>query len=209
MNKKLINWLGLTGVISLISYICAVIFSPLAYPGYDWFSQAVSDLSAESSPSRTLWNQLAALHEVCSVVNVMCVSVYVSEKKAGTKLFRAGIYLFTAMNWISNVGYKMFPLKDSGAEITDFQEKMHIVVTAAVVLLSVVSLIMLIIAGFREKSLRPAGALACAALLMMFTGAVGQGIVPKEYFGIMERISLFSAVGYNCVLGIYLFTAKE
>ena len=64
MNKKLINWLGLTGVISFISYAAAVIFSPLAFPEYDWMSQAVSDLSAETAPSRQLWSQLSAFYKV-------------------------------------------------------------------------------------------------------------------------------------------------
>ena len=41
MKKTLINWLGLLGVISLLSYTAAVIFSPVAYPGYDWIAQAV------------------------------------------------------------------------------------------------------------------------------------------------------------------------
>ena len=58
MNRKRIQWLGLTGVAALLSYAAAVIFAPLAYPGYDWMAQAVSDLSAEAAPSRTLWNQL-------------------------------------------------------------------------------------------------------------------------------------------------------
>jgi hypothetical membrane protein len=43
MKRQLINWLGLLGSISLLSYTAAVVFSPLAYPGYDWMSQAVSD----------------------------------------------------------------------------------------------------------------------------------------------------------------------
>ena len=61
MSKKLINLLGVTGIIALISYAAAVCFSPLAYPGYDRLSQAVSDLSAETAPSRMLWGQLSAL----------------------------------------------------------------------------------------------------------------------------------------------------
>ncbi len=32
-DRKLINWLGLTGLVALISYAAAVIFSPLAFPG--------------------------------------------------------------------------------------------------------------------------------------------------------------------------------
>ena len=35
-KKTLINWLGLIGVASFLSYVVAVIFAPLAYPGYDW-----------------------------------------------------------------------------------------------------------------------------------------------------------------------------
>lgn len=205
MNRKLINWLGLTGIAALISYTLAVVISPSAFPGYNWMEQAVSDLSAESAPSRMLWNQLAALYGACSVVCVTCVSVYVSENKTSTRLFRIGMYLFTVMNWISNVGYTMFPLADSGKEITSFQEIMHIVVTAAVVILSIVSLVCLIIAGFEKGGIRGIGIRAAAALAMMMIGAIGKGAVPPQYFGIVERFSVFAAVGFNAVCGIYLF----
>ena len=40
---------------------------------------------------------------------------------------------------------------------------------------------------------------------MMFIGSIGTAVVPKEYFGIVERFSVFAAVGYNAVLGVYLF----
>ena len=205
MKKRLINWFGLTGIIALISYTAAVIISPKAYPGYNWMAQAVSDLSAENAPSRMLWDQIAALYGTCSVVCATCVSIFVSDRKISTKLFRVGIYLFTAMNWVSGVGYKMFPLADSGKEIASFQEVMHIVVTAAVVLLSIVSLVCLIIAGFRKDGIRRISIWAVIALVMMFIGSAGTGIVPPEYFGIVERFSVFAAVGFNAVLGWFLF----
>lgn len=37
-KKPLIQKLGLLGVVSLLSYTAAVVFSPLAYPGYDWMA---------------------------------------------------------------------------------------------------------------------------------------------------------------------------
>ena len=46
--------LGIFGLISLLSYTAMVVFSPLAYPGYDWMSMAVSDLTAEGAPSLQL-----------------------------------------------------------------------------------------------------------------------------------------------------------
>ena len=79
MKRKLINWLGLTGIIALLSYTAAVVFSPLAYPGYKWMEQAVSDLSAQNAPSKMLWEQLAALYGICSVVCPTCFSIYVNE----------------------------------------------------------------------------------------------------------------------------------
>lgn len=39
---------------------------------------------------------------------------------------------------------------------------------------------------------------------MMFIGAIGQGAFFKNYFGVVERFSVFPAVGFNAVLGIYL-----
>ncbi|MCR5726433.1 MAG: DUF998 domain-containing protein [Lachnospiraceae bacterium] len=209
MDRKLINLAGLTGIIALISYTMAVIIAPSAFPGYDWMAQAVSDLSAETAPSRLLWNQLSAAYNVCSPVCVMCISIFVSDKKTGTKLFRLGVYLFTIMNWISAIGYRMFPLSDSGKEIGTFQEKMHIVITIVVVLLSIASLIILIVSGFKKNGMKNIAIWAAVALGMMFVGAIGKNVVSPDYFGIVERFSVFAAVGFNAVLGLYLFNGFE
>ena len=205
MNRRLINWLGLLGIAAFVSYMAAMIFSPMAFPEYNWMEQAVSDLSADSAPSRHLWEQLSALYGVGSVVCATCVTIYVSEKTTGSKLFRLGTYLFTIMNWVSNLGYKMFALSDSGKDIAGFQEAMHMVVTVLVVLLSIVSLTMLIVAGCKDKKVRGEGIWAAIALAMMFMGPIGMGAFPPQYFGIFERFSTVAAVGYNAVLGVYLF----
>lgn len=203
MKKSLIQWLGLLGVISLLSYSAAVIFSPLAYPDYNWMAQAVSDLSAENAPSRMLWNQLAALYGPCGIVSIMMVVIFIRNKLNRT--IRTGIYLFAIMNWISNVGYAMFPLSSSGYTGT-FQDIMHTyAVTLLVVLLSIVSLVLIMISGFRKKQYTSLAVFATITLSMMFVGAIGTNVVPKEFFGIVERFSVFAATGFNAVLGIYLF----
>ena len=70
MNEKLMRRLGWLGLVSLLSYTAAVVFSPLAYLGYDWMAQAVSDLSADAAPSRVLWKRLGALYMPCGIVCV-------------------------------------------------------------------------------------------------------------------------------------------
>ena len=45
-KKKLINWLCLSGVLSVIFYLLHDVVGAMNYPGYNWMSQAVSDLTA-------------------------------------------------------------------------------------------------------------------------------------------------------------------
>lgn len=201
-KKNFMNYCGLLGIVALLSYTAAVVFSPLAYPGYNWMAQAVSDLSATNAPSLRLWNQLSSLYNICTLICAMMVCAGIQGK--GSRLLRTGIYLFTAMEWISAVGFSVFPLSDSGYAGT-FQDKMHILSTILVVLLSIVSLVILIIAGVKRKEYRSFGVFAGIALGMMLVGALGMNIVSKEYFGVVERFSVFAAVGYNAVLGIELF----
>ena len=204
-KKPLLQRLGLLGVVSLLSYTAAVVFAPLAYPGYDWMAQAVSDLSAANAPSLALWNQLSALYNACEVVCVTAVCVGIQGR--GTRLLRTGVYLFAAMEWISAVGYRMFPLSDSGYAGT-LQDVMHMAVTALVVLLSIVSLAVIIAAGVRRRGCRSYGICAAAALGMMLVGALGMKLAPAAYFGVVERFSVFAATGFNAALGIHLFCGK-
>lgn len=205
MDKDIYRKFGLLGIISLLSYAAAVMFAPLAYPGYDALSQAVSDLSADTAPSRVLWNRLASLYMPCGIV---CCTLCAIEAAGNPKRsLRIGVILFAVMNWISAVGYAMFPLPNSGKP-EGFQGTMHLVVTAAVVILSIVSLAFIIYGGLNKKTLPSLGIWAAAALGAMFLGAVGTGVLPSEYFGIPERFSVFSASGFNAVLGVYLFRGK-
>ena len=98
--------------------------------------------SASNASSKMLWDQLSSLYGVCGMISIMMVCVFIQGKLS--KILRIGIYLFAAMNWVSCVGYSMFPLSDSGKP-GEFQDIMHIyVVTVLVVLLSIVSLIVII-----------------------------------------------------------------
>lgn len=204
-NKCFINYCGLLGILSFISYTCAVIFSPLAYPGYDWMSQAVSDLSASNAPSLGLWNQLSAIYNSTTLVSIMMVCLGIKNRY--NKTLRIGIYFFAIMEWISAIGYGMFPLSDSGFN-GEFSDIMHMIVTVLVVGFSILSLVLIIISGIRDKNTRSYGIMASIALLMMFTGAIGTNIIPKDYFGIVERFSVFAAVGFNAFLGYKLFILK-
>ncbi len=192
--------LGICGIVSLLSYTAMVVFSPLAYPGYDWLSMAVSDLGAVGAPSAALAERLNVLFGPCAVVSVTAVCVAAAGCRS--KLLKAGIGCFAAMEWVTVVGYKMFPLVQEETA-SSFQNVMHIVVTALVVLLSVVSLVLIAI-GAKREPLPALGRWAVACFAAMMIGALGTGIMPKAVFGLFERFSTFSAVIFNAVLGVFL-----
>jgi hypothetical protein len=196
--------LGICGIISLLSYTAMVVFSPLAYPGYDWLSMAVSDLSAVGAPSAELAGQLNALYGPCGLVSIMAVCV--ASQNLKTKVLRLGIYFFAAMEWISDVGYKLFPWV-ADADSSHPQNVMHLIVTALVVIFSLAALILSII-GAKKEGMKSLFIWSCVCLAAMLLGPIGTGIMPKAVFGLFERFSTFSAVAFNAVLGTFLLLGK-
>lgn len=202
--EKRVRMLGILGVISLLSYTAMVVFSPLAYPGYDWMSMAVSDLNAEGAPSQALANQLNALFGPCGLVSIMAVCIVAADCQS--KVLKAGIYCYAAMEWTCNVGYELFPwVKDAAS--TNPQNIMHLVVTVLVVVLSLVALVLVAIGAGKEQ-MKALKIWAIVCLAAMLIGPMGTAFLPKAVFGLFERFSTFSAVVFNAVLGVWLFTGR-
>ncbi|MDD6038867.1 MAG: DUF998 domain-containing protein [bacterium] len=204
MIEKRLRKLGILGIISLLSYTAMVVFSPLAYPGYDWMSMAVSDLSAVGAPSEALANQLNALFGPCGLVSIMAVCV--AAAGCQSKVFKLGIYFFAAMEWVCNVGYNLFPWVND-APSSNPQNIMHLSVTVLVVVFSLASLILIAI-GSKKEQIHSLCLWAIVCLAAMLIGPVGTALLPKAVFGLFERFSTFSAVVFNAVLGFYLFKGR-
>jgi len=206
-KRTLIHWCGLLGIVSFLSYAIAVIFAPLAYPGYDWMRQAVSDLSATDAPSYLFWKQLASFSGPAGIVCIMMVCVAIEGKLS--KTLRLGIYMWAAMSWASTVGFTAFPLSESGLDGRMFQDLMHLIVTAVVVVLSLASLVTIMIGGYRKRRFVSLAVCATIALILMLVGPIGLAFAPEEYFGLFQRFSnLIAANGFLVVLGLYLFLGK-
>ena len=201
---KYLKLCGLFGVISFLSYLAAVAFSPLAYPGYDWMTMAVSELSAEGAPSADLANRLNSLFGPCGLLSIMAVCVAIAN--VPSKRFRVGVYCFAAMEWLCNVGYTCFPWV-SAAPNSHPQNVMHLIVTALVVVFSLAALILISFSA-KKAGQRTLGIWAVACLAAMLIGPIGTGLFPASVFGLFERFSTFSAVIFNAVLGMYLFMGK-
>lgn len=138
----------------------------------------------------------------CLCYALLCILVK-NEKK---KTLRIGIYLFSIMNFISAIWYALFPLSSSGFDGT-IQSIIHVyVLTALVVLISIVSLIIIAVGSLKgENKHKLLGILAIMSLILIFIGTVGSQNVSKEIFGIFERFNTYSAVVFTGILGLYGF----
>jgi hypothetical membrane protein len=207
MNSKLVRLLSLSGIVAAVFYFLHVYFGIQNYPNYSSMSQAVSDLTATDAPSFVVASRFSALYSMFAVVGCTFLCLIVTNQI--NKTFRLGVYLYTIMNWVSSIGYTLFPLSGKGYQGT-FQDIMHFyVVTIAVVLLSIVSLILIFIGGRRNKETKVIAILGLITLLLMFLGSIGTGVAPKEYFGVLERFSVFSVVIYTSLLGLFGYTYKD
>ncbi|MGN0665511.1 MAG: DUF998 domain-containing protein [Huintestinicola sp.] len=196
----------LSGPLAFVCYLLHDILGSINYPGYDPFTQAVSDLTAENAPSLWIARPLSTLYGLFSIVCVISACIFL-RKKINTAQY-IGVIVFAVMNLISAVGYSLFPLTGSGTP-DGFQNKMHIVVTIAVVATSIISLLFIIVGGFLKKSDKAMTIAAAAAFLLMAGGAVGTNIAPASIFGIVERFSTYAAVGFTAFLGLKCFTIKN
>ena len=197
--RRMRAWVLISGILTVVFYVLHDVIGSMNYPGYDWKTQAVSDLTAVDAPSRGVAGGLTTCYGICSCLCCAFLTVMVKDVR---KSLRLGIYLFAAMNGISAIGYALFPLTRSGYD-GSVRSFIHVyIITSLVVILSIISLIMTAIGSFRDHR-KLLGILAILMLLAMFAGAVGSKALPKEIFGIVERFSTYSAVIFTGILGIY------
>jgi len=98
------------------------------------------------------------------------------------------------MSLFSAIGYVLFPLSAT-AEVTDIQNIMHIVVTILVVLLTISALIVLMVAFYKNNQMN-AYSITLLSFILLMCGSALTGKAPKDYFGLVERISVYTVVLY-------------
>lgn len=69
------QWLALSCVIAAAFYFAHVAVGQAAYPGYDWRSSAVSDLTAADSPSFAAASALSNLYGTFACIGCLFVAI--------------------------------------------------------------------------------------------------------------------------------------
>jgi len=205
-NYKLFRVFSLLGLIGVIFYFLHVIFGSLLYEGYNPMAQAISDLTAKDSPSRNIAMLFSIIYGIFTVIFSTYFFVYFKQKINKCVTFGAGF--FCIMNFISFFGYTFFPLSKAGYAGT-FQDKMHMVVTVLVVIFTIISLVLFIIGFFRTDNHKIIGTISLCVFILLLTGTMLINILPTEYFGIAERINVYTVVIYTGILSLWMYKYKK
>ena len=199
---QILKIISLFGIIGVAFYFLHVIVGGILYEGYNPFAQAVSDLTASNSPSRKIASTLAFIYGIFEIVFKIGFFVYFKGKI--NKAISVGSCLFLIMGLISSFGYTLFPLSEAGYAGT-FQDIMHVVVTVCVVVFTVISLIFFSIGFLKTKNCKYIGVISICTLALLLIGALLLNVVPKTYFGVAERINVYSVVIYTGVLSLWMY----
>ena len=200
-KNNIFRLISLFGLLGSVFYFLHIIFGNIFYENYNPMAQAISDLTADDSPSKNIAGLFAGFYGVFSVIFAVGFFAYFINKI--NKFINLGSCMFCIMTIISFIGYKLFPLSESGYAGT-FQDKMHVLVTISVVVFTVVSIILFIIGFFKTKTFKNMGILSICILVSLIIGAMLINILPKDYFGIAERINVYSVIIYTGILSIWM-----
>ena len=202
LNFNIIKTLSLFGIIGAVFYFAHVIFGRMFYEGYNPFAQAISDLTADNSPSKKIASSFSFLYGLFTVI--FSISFYIYFKGSINNIITLGSLFFCVMTLVSFLGYSFFPLSETGFAGT-FKDKMHLVVTALVVVFTIVSLILFSIGFLKTSNFKYLGIISICTFAALLIGVILINKLPKEYFGIAEKVNVYSIIIFTGILSLWMF----
>jgi len=163
---------------------------------------AISDLTADNSPSKKIASAFSFLYGLFTVLFSICFFLYF--KGDINKIITLGSLFFCIMTLVSFFGYMFFPLSQAGFAGT-FKDKMHMVVTAFVVVLTIMSLILFSIGFLKTSNFKYLGIISICTFAALLIGVILINKLPKEYFGIAERVNVYSIIIFTGILSLWMF----
>lgn len=209
VKRSLWQFLLLSGALSVVVYTLHVVIGGALWEGYSHIRQPVSDLTATGAPNALLLRTYTFLYGVLGVI--FAFSLFMVLKHKGGKVLKIGVILLLVMEFSSFGGYTLFPLDISG-EAGSVRNIMHIIVTAVVVITTIVSAFLIGIGLKKNRGTSQLGVfvLICGGVIVL-SGA-GTAVIAAQgvpLTGLLERINIFTLQLMVLVLSLRFFFSAE
>lgn len=192
------------GILSSLVYLGIDLAALLKYPGYDFFSQTISELSAIGAPSRPVVVAIGTAYDMLLVAFGLGIWLSAGDKRA---LRIVGVLLIAAAVF----GSFWPPMHMRGTAVT-LTDTLHIAWTAGWLLLTMIAM------GFAAAALGNRFlyyTIATIAVVLLFgalSGLQGPRIpanLPTPWAGITERINIGAFLLWIVVLSLELWPRKR
>lgn len=210
-SKGLLRILSLTGLLGVIAYTAHVILGGILWKEYNPVSQSISELTGNGAPNAAFLTIFTTIYGILVVIFSVCVYLRFRSMKVRNAAL-TGAVLLIIMEATSLIGYWLFPLnQQQGVTLMDFQNIMHLVVTAVVVICTIFSGYFIGI-GLRKSGHKGIGLfiIICSIIITVFGAftpiSMGAGLPVS---GLAERINIFSLQLWIAVLSVYLFVKAD
>ncbi len=196
------------GILASLIYVATDIVAGMLWEGYNFTSQAISELSAIGAPTRPLVVTLGIIYDVLLIAFGLCVWVIAAGQRRALRLIGGLLVGIGAIGFV----WMQFPMHLRGAEMT-FTDTIHWTIAGVVVLLILLMIALGVIAyrkWFRLYSIGTLVTLLVVGMWLIFMG--GAQIAAQQstpFFGVMERITVYGYLAWVAVLAIVLLRVKR
>jgi hypothetical protein len=197
------------GILSSLLYVGMDILASMQWEGYNYISQAYSELTAIEAPTRSLMVFGSAIPYALLVI-AFAVGVWAA---AGQKrALRIVAVLLVAYVVAGLIGGVVFPMHSRGQPTMTFTDTMHIVATFVGVLC------MLLYIGFGAAAFGKWFRLySVVTILLLVLGGTLASLdaprmaagLPTPWVGVIERINIYACMLWVLVLAIVLISAQS
>ncbi len=192
------------GMLGVLFYVAHVVLGGILWQGYSHLQQPISDLTASGAPQRDLLSVFTWIYGVLCIAFALVAYLY--TRRRVPKLTSAGLLVFLAMHLVS-ISYGFFPQDLPGAAVT-FVGTMHMVVTAAIVPLTILSPLLIGFGLRRVDGLRRFAAYSIVTGFFIFVAGGTTGLFFANhwpFFGLVERINIGALQVWTFALSWMLF----
>jgi hypothetical protein len=200
MIRKVLLWCG---VASSLLYVAMNVAGSALYPGYDTFSQEVSEFSAIGAPTRAWWVPMGVVYE--ALVIAFGVGVWLSAgRKPALRVVSVLLVIYGIFNFYWPPMHQREVIAAGGSTLTDTLHLVWAGVTVFLMFLYIAFGAAALGRRFRRYSIVTIVLLLAFGLLVAPTvGGISTG-QPTPWAGVIERINIVMDMQGVAVLAVAL-----
>lgn len=192
-QKSVWQWLSISGIIGVIAYTFHVVVGGILWEGYNHITQTISELTGSEDPHANFLRIFTTIYGICLII--FSISLYFIFKQYQVhKASKIGAILLIIMEVTSFLGYGFFPL-DTSKSMNSFQNTMHMVVTAIVVISTLGSFYCIAVGLIKTPGSKKTGIfILICAIIITVAGMMTPIMMANDILlaGLTERINIFT-----------------